>query len=700
VGGLREEARAALVLDRSRPDWGAGARAAVIVAVPLVVAAGVDRLDIGLFATLGALNVALADPGGRYDLRVEATVAATALMTLALAVTTLLAGLPVVAVLALAAWAFAMAFVAEVRPAGPGVSFVSLVIFIVGLGLPDDPSQLGFRLLWFVAGCAWGVVVTSSLWPVRPDAPARTALSGALVELAGFVRAMPHADDEREAARDRIAASVAVARTAITHRIRGRGHRSTRYVSAIEIADDVQKCLGPLDRAYGALDPPPSSLVAAVAALADGCDELADCVRHDRAGRPDAIERAVGEVTRADLTGDAAVARDVLTTMAADLARPRLVELGGSDRRLDVGTIRHRVSSLLHPESLVFRHALRLAAVVGLAQVAAYVDPFAKSYWIPLTVAVVLKPTFASTVERGLQRIAGTVVGVLVAFGVISLLGEWEWALIAAFVALTFALASLLEVNYALAVMGITPAVILLLSIGGSSADLVLDRLFGTLVGGALALVGGYLLWPGWARSDIASTFGRGAALEGRYLSYVVDLAGPSGPVTAAHREAERARSNADETVRRMLEEPVRRRVDPTGAISYCGRLDALVETSTGLRLALRAEAGAAPTGGRAVDVPLADAVVDLAAAARALGSDVTPARASDRASAGRSLMSTSVAGGEVATLAERIRRDAGGLRRSADELARALAHGPARAPESPPRRRGRPGRLRSRARR
>jgi hypothetical protein len=201
-----------------------------------------------------------------------------------------------------------------------------------------------------------------------------------------------------------------------------------------------------------------------------------------------------------------------------------LTNLGDRDPRAEARRARHGLAALVHPGSVVFRHAVRLAVVVAVAQWLSFVDPFGKSYWIPLTAAVVLKPTFATTVERGVQRIVGTILGVLVAFVATWLIGDREWALIAAFVGLTFALAALLEVNYALAVTGLTPAVILLLSIDGSTADLELDRLFGTVVGGAVALVGGYLLWPAWARFDLGTTLGRGASVEAHYLSTVTDL--------------------------------------------------------------------------------------------------------------------------------------------------------------------------------
>src|SRR5258708_21611287 len=64
-------------------------------------------------------------------------------------------------------------------------------------------------------------------------------------------------------------------------------------------------------------------------------------------------------------------------------------------------------------QSSTFRHALRLAASTALAGVIASAFHLTRGYWIPITVVVVLKPNFGGTLHRAVQRITGTVAGVL-----------------------------------------------------------------------------------------------------------------------------------------------------------------------------------------------------------------------------------------------------------------------------------------------
>ena len=54
---------------------------------------------------------------------------------------------------------------------------------------------------------------------------------------------------------------------------------------------------------------------------------------------------------------------------------------------------------------------LRLMACMGAAGVVSEVLPLQRSYWVPLTVAIVFKPDYGSVFARALQRGIGTVVG-------------------------------------------------------------------------------------------------------------------------------------------------------------------------------------------------------------------------------------------------------------------------------------------------
>src|SRR5437868_11707188 len=73
-------------------------------------------------------------------------------------------------------------------------------------------------------------------------------------------------------------------------------------------------------------------------------------------------------------------------------------------------------------ESAAFRHAVRLAACVAIGEALGRGLGLRRSYWIPMTVAIVLKPDFSSTFSRGVLRLMGTFAGLLLATGLFHVL--------------------------------------------------------------------------------------------------------------------------------------------------------------------------------------------------------------------------------------------------------------------------------------
>ncbi len=126
---------------------------------------------------------------------------------------------------------------------------------------------------------------------------------------------------------------------------------------------------------------------------------------------------------------------------------------------------------------------LRLMACMGVAGLVTEVLPLQRSYWVPLTVAIVLKPDYGSVFARALQRGIGTIVGA-VAGAVLLILVHGLWLLIPFSI-----LAALLPYgrsrNYGLLATFLTPLVVVLIDLlapgglaaGRGAADRHADRL-------------------------------------------------------------------------------------------------------------------------------------------------------------------------------------------------------------------------------
>lgn len=168
--------------------------------------------------------------------------------------------------------------------------------------------------------------------------------------------------------------------------------------------------------------------------------------------------------------------------------------------------------------SVRFRsHATITAGRVGVACLGAGVLSAAvgltRPQWAILSALVIihLGPDRLHGSVRGLQRFAGTVIG-LVLFAVLYQLSLTGYALIAAVATLQFCTELFLPRNYAVAVIFVTP--IALLSAGavtlqGSVTSIVRDRLAETIIGVAMAMASMYLIAPRAHRRTFAFTEAR-----------------------------------------------------------------------------------------------------------------------------------------------------------------------------------------------
>ncbi|MGB7505692.1 MAG: FUSC family protein, partial [Mycobacterium sp.] len=226
-----------------------------------------------------------------------------------------------------------------------------------------------------------------------------------------------------------------------------------------------------------------------------------------------------------------------------DALRLRRPELRTSLRSALDLTRRH-----LDRHSPVFRHAVRLAAAVAAGcAVERYAD-VAHGYWIPLTVLMVLRPETAHTYTRCVGRLAGSVVGIVVAAGALVLIdpGAVVSAVLAiACVGIAYVASG---VGYLALSASLTAAVVFLINIdrtGDSPTPGAL--LFASLVGGAMAVIA-HVLLPDDALTRLGQRAGELLKTEVDYAATVIracvhEVDNPADTMSAAWQRAFRARA-------------------------------------------------------------------------------------------------------------------------------------------------------------
>ncbi|MBV9919625.1 MAG: FUSC family protein [Pseudonocardia sp.] len=196
------------------------------------------------------------------------------------------------------------------------------------------------------------------------------------------------------------------------------------------------------------------------------------------------------------------------------------------------------IRTTVEPESLWT--GARIGLCVGLATaLAVLLHPPQHAFWIPLTVAVVLRPEYGAVLTRSLHRLAGTVVGVVVVAVLLSVTSSPAWLCAAAALALGLAAFTAPRL-YGLAVVGITGSALLSIAVGDPLAVEPWARLLDTVLGCAVALVAGVVLWPRRGLPDQPRTFEKALTALGHQIDLELRPAAAEPDRSAASDEAYR----------------------------------------------------------------------------------------------------------------------------------------------------------------
>ena len=134
-------------------------------------------------------------------------------------------------------------------------------------------------------------------------------------------------------------------------------------------------------------------------------------------------------------------------------------------------------------------YIVRLAVTLVLSTVFYRWKHLGNGYWAPMTALLVLKPQWASTLSRGIARLAGTMVAAAVAIVMALYIPLHPPAIFALVIVTAWACFALQAVNYALFSFFLTLYTVFSFRFGGFSQPAAAHlRLLNTAIGGAIAL--------------------------------------------------------------------------------------------------------------------------------------------------------------------------------------------------------------------
>jgi uncharacterized membrane protein YccC len=169
----------------------------------------------------------------------------------------------------------------------------------------------------------------------------------------------------------------------------------------------------------------------------------------------------------------------------------------GNPDDLPAATPRFSTHALTRP-TLPTIERLRFAAILSLATVAGTIVANAlgglHGFWLPLSIAFILRPDLGPVITRALARTFGTIVGVGIA-ALVALSGNSIWLLIALSCVMAAIEPWAARRSHVLAVITFTPIVFVFLSLLGTEKYLFAPRIVDTAIGAAIVLVLDVMLW-------------------------------------------------------------------------------------------------------------------------------------------------------------------------------------------------------------
>lgn len=216
----------------------------------------------------------------------------------------------------------------------------------------------------------------------------------------------------------------------------------------------------------------------------------------------------------------------------------------------------------LNLESSTFRYALRLAIVCLIGYIVGNLLPVGHhSYWIILTIMVILKPGFSTTKQRNYERAIGTIIGG-VSGGLLLYFIRDENARFIIMVLFMIITYSTQRVLYFISVIFMTPFVLILFSFIGTTADenIALERVLDTLIGSSIAFISSYIILPSWESYQIKKYMSDMLKANLKYLESIYARLG-SDELTLtdyklARKEVYVKTANLAGAFQRMLNEP------------------------------------------------------------------------------------------------------------------------------------------------
>jgi len=581
-----------------------GLRITLGVLLPSLIAAQLGHAPTGLALSLGALCVSIADSPGPVQHKRNAMLLCIGCITLVALITGLVQSYPLLlgAEISFFCFFFSMFVVYGNRAAAIGTASLLVIILMMGQEVPD--GEIGVYCSLILSGGLWYLALSLIFYQVRPYLPVQQALGECIHETAKFLRLKANfyktttdlEEDYHQLIRQQTLVSEkqdAVREILFKSKFITHGPAVTGRVFVLTFVDvlDLYERTTAIHYDYASLRDKfgdtgiLSEIARVITSIADVLDNVGFSIQSNLHyshsvklnAQVENLREKIEELGISQQENSILALKKILInirnlaqrtnnileyfnakysghdTSTSQLEYSRFV----SHQDLDPKKFRDNLSF----DSAIFKHSLRVAILCLFGFILTRVLPYGEhSYWVLLTIIVILKPGFSLTKQRNFQRIVGTLTGGILGFLILAYIPDTkvQFMIFLVFMVGTY---SFQRLNYVVSVIFMTPFVLILfkfLGLGGT--DVIRERVLDTLVGSAIAFAGSYLLFPSWESEQVQQHLRNMLQANIKYLQKLIEsMAGKTILVPEyrlARKEVYVSAANLSAAFHRMISEP------------------------------------------------------------------------------------------------------------------------------------------------
>ena len=535
------------------------------VLVPALLFNHFNQLATGVALALGALCVSVVDAPGPVIYKRNSMLICCGLILLVSLITGFIQ--PNVyllfAEIVLFAFFFSMFAVYGNRASSIGTCALLIMIFMIEKRMaPQEVFQYSLLIL---GGGIWYTILSLAFFQIRPYRAAQQALGECIGEVAKYLRVKADFYAEKTNIEDNynrlVSQQIAVSQhqdsvREILFKTRAIVKESTptsrmlllTFVDLVDLFDQITythynyESLRKTYQPYGVLE----EVSKLIHHMADELDRVGFAVQSNKKYKPasnlnqelEQLKTHVDQIASANPEQSVLVLKKILVNMRNIIQR--FSDLA-SYTQLDPKTVIKPTQNLefsrfvthqdysprvfmenLSFKSASFKHALRVALVCGIGFIMAKtVATGHHSYWILLTIIVILKPGFSFTRQRNFERLTGTIVGGAIGVFILFLIPDKtaQFIIMLVLMLLTY---SFLRLNYIVSVIFMTPYVLIAFNfLGVELVKTAEERILDTLIGSALAISSVFVVFPNWESDQLNETLGKMLISNLNYLKTV-----------------------------------------------------------------------------------------------------------------------------------------------------------------------------------